>query len=109
MTALELIQLIGSSLSLFLMGANVGFLASIGQRVVPWFTIKIGAVTLLLGYVCLSLVFGHPSWSRSIFGLFALVADCVALLWMWRAIDKLESRKIVGLIPLIRPTREVQQ
>lgn len=91
-----------AGLAVFLVGANVAFLAHLGSRFVPWFTIKIVAVTLLLVYVATSVVWGSPDWWRLVIGLVAVVVDIYAIYRMWASIADAAEAGLVGPVPLFR-------
>jgi len=91
-----------AGLAVFLVGANVAFLAHLGRRFVPWFTVKIVAVTLLLIYVATSVVWGTPDWWRLVIGLVAVIIDIYAIYRMWVSIADAAESGTVGLVPLFR-------
>lgn len=101
-----MLHLIVAGLCLFLVGANISFVAHLRSRVVPWFSFKISAVTLLLLYVASSVFLGHPTLWRLVLGFIATTLDTVALYRMWFSIAHMENEKIVGLVPLIKPREE---
>jgi hypothetical protein len=87
---------------IFLIGVNLAFLLNLGNRLVPWFTFKIAAVTLLLIYVSLSLVYGNPATWRAVIGFIAMILDMVAVGWMWYSVTSMRSRGVVGLVPIFK-------
>lgn len=97
----DMIILLCAGMALFLFGANVAFLVNLGSRTVRWFKFKIAAITLLLGYVALSMFYGNPDAWRVSIGFSALLLDIVALVWMWRSIEKMSQSGVVGLVPLV--------
>ena len=100
----DLIVLLCSGMALFLFGANCAFLVNLGSRTVGWFKFKIAAITLLLGYVSLSMFMGAPDGWRVAIGFCALLLDIFALVWMWRSIEKMSKSGVVGLVPLVALT-----
>lgn len=101
-----LLHIVIAGIALFLIGTNISFLLHLSPRLMPWFTFKIVAVTGLLTYVALSVLWGDPSWWRGIIGLVAVVIDMVAIYRMWTSIIEASRRGHVGLVPLLRPERE---
>jgi hypothetical protein len=91
---------LGAGLALFLVGVNTAFLVNLGNNLTRWFTFKILAIDLMMIYVCLSLALGQPTTWRALIGVFALITDTFALVWMWSGITQLQRAGIVGMIPL---------
>jgi hypothetical protein len=100
-TVIAFLHIVIAGLALFLIGANGAFLLHLGSRLVPWFTIKIGAVTLLLAYVAASALWGDPQTLRLLLGFVAVAVDVYALYRMWASITDLSRRGVTGLVPLI--------
>ena len=99
---IDLLYVVGSGLAIFLLGANVAFVASLGRLLAPWFIVKLVAINLLMIYMCLSLFLGHPGTARAALGSVALCVDVVALGLMWYSIEKLRKGGVTGLIPIAR-------
>jgi hypothetical protein len=95
--------LFGSGIALFLAGCNLAFLVMLGGKLVTWFKFKVFAMALTLVYVCMSFAYGSPANSRVVVGWTALLADIVAVFWMWISVERARERGDVGLVPLIRP------
>ena len=101
-----MIHIIVAGMCLFLIGANVAFLAHLRAQLMSWFNLKIVAVTVLLVYVSTSVFFGHPETCMLLLGLLATVLDSIALYKMWGSIIALKNQGIIGLVPLIRPRED---
>lgn len=101
-----LLHIVVAGISLFLIGTNIAFLLHLSPRLMPWFTFKISAVTGLLVYVALSVLWGDPAWWRGVIGLAAVVIDTVAIYRMWTSIIEASKRGRVGLVPLLREREE---
>lgn len=98
---INLLHIATAGVALFLIGANIAFLAHLGSNLVPWFRFKVAAVTLLLIYVALSASFANPSLWRSGIAVAALLIDVWALWNMWRSITRLAEQGIIGLVPIL--------
>jgi len=72
-----------AGLAVFEIGVNAAIIYRFWPE--PWLTAKIGAVSLLLLYVCLSVVFGSPGW-RVWVGAVAVGVDMMAVRGVWRAL-----------------------
>ena len=99
-------HIIVAGIALFLIGANGAFLLHLGARLVPWFTFKIVAVTIMLAYVAASAIWGNPQSLRLGLGFIAVVIDVWALFRMWTNITDARLAGRVGLVPLLRPEDE---
>ena len=97
----DLITALGSGIALFLVGANIAFMANLGTRIVVWFRFKVAALTLLLTYVSFSMWVGQPAPWRLGIGMVALILDIFALFWMWHSIESMRQQGVKGLVPLV--------
>lgn len=83
---LDYFRIATGGLALFLIGANVAFLAHLGYSLLQWFQFKIYATTLLLVYVATSVFFGGVGIDRTALAAIALVIDAIAIWRMWSSI-----------------------
>lgn len=88
--------------ALFLIGANVSFLMHLGRQLVSWFLIKAAAGSVLLLYICLSGLMGHPRGWRLGIGLAGVVAELIAMVIMWSSVTRARNVGEMGLVPIIK-------
>lgn len=98
----DFLYVVGSGLALFLLGANLAFLWTLGTKLASWFIFKIMAWAFILGYMSLSLFYGDPGVYRASLGFVALFIDVFALSWMWWSIEKLRATGVKGMIPIAK-------
>lgn len=80
------LHLLIACVATFLIGINGALIYRFWPE--PWFITKCIAVSGLLTYISLSVLYGDPSTWRAFTGLAAVVIDCGAIATIWRALNK---------------------
>lgn len=75
-------------LATFLVGINMAMVYRFWPE--SWLISKMIAVSTLLVYVALSVLYGNPAIWRAFVGLFAIGVDFLAIGGIWRALHKAE-------------------
>ena len=88
-TSNSLLFLTIASVALFLIGVNAAVVYRFWPE--PWLVSKLVAVSGLLSYVALSVLYGNPATWRALIGAVAILVDCAAIGGIWHALHKAEK------------------
>jgi len=77
------LDIITAGLAAFLIGVNLAFIVEYWDGLTQWFSFKLGATTMLLLYVGLSVALGSPAQWRVAIGLGACIVDTMAIARVW--------------------------